>query len=62
MFRIWQRVVKSADWERTFAVVGWFFPNYTLSFRDKDKLLYVIRKVILRAIFPSKKILQISKL
>ena len=59
MFRPWQRAVKSADWERTFALVSLFFPNYSMSFRDKSKLLYVIRKVILRAIILSNKILKI---
>ena len=61
MFRPWQRAAKSADWERTFTLVGWFFPNYSMTFRDKTKLLYVIRKVILWAIILGKKILKIFK-
>ena len=61
MFRPWQRAAKSADWERTFTLVGWFFPNYSMTFGDKTKLLDVIQKVILWAIILSKKNLKIFK-
>ena len=56
--RPWQRAVKSADWERTFALFGWFFPNYTPWVLGIKPSCYVIWKVILRAIILCKKILK----
>ena len=52
---------KSADCERTYALVGWFFPNFSISFRVRTKLLHIIQKKILRAIILSNKIFKILK-